>query len=128
MSADWDLLARNLLAGRLEYVDEPLVLYRQHGDNWSRNVSAMESDMLRAFEKVFSDPALPSEVRRRKRSAYSRLYRMLAGSYWDTGNRKAAVRCATESLYRDPSMLREFPRFAFRGFKSADRAAAQTVQ
>ena len=83
MSADWDLLLRVLLDGRLAYVDEPLVRYRVHGTNMSRHVDVMERDMRKAFGKAFNHPSLGEPIRARRGEAYGRLYRMLAGSYRD---------------------------------------------
>jgi glycosyltransferase involved in cell wall biosynthesis len=103
MSADWDLLLRTVLGGRVAYVDEPLVLYRVHETNMSRDVGLMERDMSRAFAKAFADPRLPDALRRRKRRAYGRLYRMLAGSYRDAGARRAMLRALAVSVRHDPT-------------------------
>jgi glycosyltransferase involved in cell wall biosynthesis len=102
MSADWDLLLRVLLSGAITYVDEPLVRYRVHGGNMSRNISALEHDMTYAFAKAFADARLPIDLRRRERYAYGRLYRMLAGSYRDAGDTIAACRMAAAAVGKDP--------------------------
>jgi hypothetical protein len=104
MSADWDLLVRSLLRGGLAYVDEPLVRYRVHDTNMSRDVGAMERDMRRAFAKVFSDPMLPEAYGRRRRRAYAGLYRMLAGSYRDAGRWNDALRTGARALGYDPTI------------------------
>jgi glycosyltransferase involved in cell wall biosynthesis len=104
MSADWDLLFRTLLDGPVAYVDEPLVRYRVHGANMSRDIRAMERDMTYSFEKAFADPRLPDALRRRRRSAYGRLYRMLAGSYEHAGHRRAAIRTLSRALRHDPGI------------------------
>jgi glycosyltransferase involved in cell wall biosynthesis len=110
VSADWDLLFRMLLAGGVAYVDEPLVRYRVHGANMSRDIEAMERDMTYAFAKAFADPRLPQALRQRRRHAYGRLYRMLAGSYLQSGERTAAVRALARSLRNDPRIARELLR------------------
>jgi glycosyltransferase involved in cell wall biosynthesis len=102
MSADWDLLVRMLLGGKVVYVDEPLTLYRVHGTNMSRNIGAMERDLRWAFAKTFADPRLPAELKARKRFAYGRLYRMLAGSYRLMDDRRAFLRTLAISLFHDP--------------------------
>jgi glycosyltransferase involved in cell wall biosynthesis len=104
MSADWDLLIRNLLRGTVAYVDEPLVRYRVHGANMSRDISAMERDMRTAFAKVFRDPMLPELLRRRRRHAYAGLYRMLAGSYRDAGRWSDMLRTGATALRYDPAV------------------------
>jgi glycosyltransferase involved in cell wall biosynthesis len=101
-SADWDLMMRTLLAGTIAYVDEPLVLYRLHDTNMSRDIGAMEREMRYAFAKALSDPRLPIALRHRKRHAYARLYRMLAGSYRDSGQTRAMMRTIALSIGQDP--------------------------
>jgi hypothetical protein len=107
VSADWDLLFRMALAGDVAYVDEPLVRYRVHGANMSGDIAAMEQDMNRAFAKAFADPRLPQALRERKRYAYARLFRMLAGSYAQGGRRGTAVRTLATALWYDPRITRE---------------------
>lgn len=107
-SADWDFLLNVLLRGTLQYVDEPLVRYRVHASSMSRDVVATERDMRYAFAKAFSDPALPDGVRRIRRRAYGRLFRMLAGSYRVNGDMPAALRAGAVWLMTDPiQVIRE---------------------
>jgi glycosyltransferase involved in cell wall biosynthesis len=110
VSADWDLLFRALLAGPIAYVDEPLVRYRVHAANMSRDIAAIERDMTYAFAKAFADPRLPDALRERRRRAYGALYRMLAGSYLATGPPRAAIRALRLSLWHDPRIARELLR------------------
>jgi glycosyltransferase involved in cell wall biosynthesis len=110
MSADWDLLFRMLLAGPVAYVDTPLVRYRLHDSNMSRDIVAMEHDMLGAFGKAFADPRLPQVLGDRKHRAYARLYRMLAGSYAGSGQRVAAIRAMAIALRHDPRIVRDLSR------------------
>jgi glycosyltransferase involved in cell wall biosynthesis len=110
MSADWDLLLRMLLEGKVAYVDEPLVLYRVHDGNMSRRVELMETDMRRSFAKAFTNPALPPELQERQRKAYGRLYRMLAGSYRDHCRSRDAARLLALAVRNDPRILVELAR------------------
>ena len=48
----------------------------------SRRVDLLAGDMLYAFDQVFRDPYLPAFIRQRRRTAYSNLHRMLAGSFF----------------------------------------------
>lgn len=107
ISADWDLLFRMLLIGGIEYVDDPLVLYRVHDANMSRSMNAMERDMRRAFDKAFADPHLPARLRRRRRPAYARLNRMLAASYRDSGETLSAWRTLAMAVRDDPTIATE---------------------
>ena len=109
-SADWDLLMRVLLGGRLAYLDETLVRYRRHDANMSHAIAPMERDMRRAFAKTFADPALPAGLLRRRREAYGRLYRMLAGSYRDSGEWPAVVRTLGTAALYDPGIIAELLR------------------
>jgi glycosyltransferase involved in cell wall biosynthesis len=102
--ADWDLLVRSLLDGGIAYLDEPLARYRVHDSNMSRNVGSIEHDMRYAFDKAFADPRLPAKVRGQRRYAYGRMYRMLAGSYRDVGDRNAMLRSLVRSLSYDPAI------------------------
>ncbi len=104
-SADWDLLVRYVLRGPVVYVDEPLVSYRVHAANMSRDIAVTERDMRRAFAKVFADPALPDAQRRRRRQAYAGLYRMLAGSYRDARRWSDAARTVLRAMSYDPAVL-----------------------
>jgi hypothetical protein len=110
VSADWDLLFRVLLRGPVTYVDEPLVRYRVHQANMSRDIGAMESDMTHVFAKVFTDPRLPKTLREQERRAYGALYRMLAGSYLARGHRRAAIRSLARSVRNDPTIAIELAR------------------
>ena len=110
VSADWDLLFRMALAGDVAYVDEPLVRYRVHGANMSNDIAAMERDMTSAFAKAFADPRVPPALRARKRYAYARLYRMLAGSYAVSRRRTDAARTLAIALRHDPRIARELTR------------------
>ena len=111
ISEDWDLLFRVLLAGDVAYVEDPLVRYRVHNSNRSRwDIATMEHDMTYAFAKAFADPRLPPGLRERKRYAYARMYRMLAGSYADAGQRSAALRTLAIALRHDPRIVRDLRR------------------
>ena len=107
MSADWDLLLRVLLEGRLGYVDQPLVRYRVHDAAMSRRVRPMERDMAHAFAKAFAHPQLPPDLRRSRALAYSRLYRMLSGSYREAGEWSDALRTLAIALRHRPALARE---------------------
>ena len=104
MSADWDFLARFLLAyGGVAYVKRPLIAYRCHDGNMSHAIAQMEFDMLRCYRKLFGRADVPAEVASRRRAAYGSMRRMLAGSYWQAGQRQAALRNALLSLAWQPA-------------------------
>jgi glycosyltransferase involved in cell wall biosynthesis len=113
-SADWDFLARSLLAGPVVSVPEPLVRYRMHGANMSRNVALLERDMTYALAKLFARDDLPAEVVQNRRRAEANLHRMLAGSYFRARRPGAFVRSTARSVARDPAALGWYARMPLR--------------
>ncbi|MDX6683015.1 MAG: hypothetical protein QOG94_3054 [Solirubrobacteraceae bacterium] len=112
-SADWDLLARFLLAfGGVAYVDRPLIKYRMHAGGMSRSIAAMEHDMRRAYDELFARAELPPALRTHRREAYASMRLMLAGSYWQVGARTAALRNAGVALAWRPRVARRLLRGA----------------
>jgi glycosyltransferase involved in cell wall biosynthesis len=113
-SADWDFLVRFLLRYSLGWVDEPLVLYRLHGNNMSHNVRAMEHDMLLALEKFFASKELCPELRALRHRAYANLHRLLAGSYFVNHELRPFLHHACASLLHHPRVLPYFLAFPLR--------------
>ena len=98
---DWDLCRRIACRYEIDAALEPLLLYRLHGAGMHRNVAAFERDVLRAFERMFSDPAA-REVHPLRRRCYANLYVTLAGSHLYAGNRRAAARWAARGIITWP--------------------------
>jgi len=119
--ADWDMWVRLALGTEFLYLDEPLATYRQHSTNMSRNVARLEHDSLRLLEAAFLNPALPPPLRPRRREAFGRNYRVLAGSYFGVGQYRDFLRCAYQALRLDPRQIGYFlafpARFARRALK-----------
>ena len=112
--ADWDLMLRLRLAGPFGYVDEPLVLYRRHGGNMSRNVPMLERESGIVLAKAFDHPELPVELRGLRRSCFAWNDLVLAGSYFWAGHGFAALRHGARALRGDPSLLGHFAAFPLR--------------
>lgn len=104
MAADWDLLLLAALDGGVTYVDEPLVGYRVHASNMSRDVALMERDLRYAFAKSFANPRLPAAVRARRHYGCGRLHRMLAGSYRDQRAWMPLARSLALAIRHDPAL------------------------
>jgi glycosyltransferase involved in cell wall biosynthesis len=121
-SADWDFLARALLAGPVISVPEALVRYRVHGANMSRNVALLERDMTHAFAKLFGRDDLPATVRGSRRRAEANLHRMLAGSYFTRRQPAGFARNAARSIARDPGALRYFAAYPARRLRYSTRS------
>ena len=84
-SADWDFCRRVACRWDIDIVREPLVRYRQHASAMHRSVELFERDVLRCFEKMFSDPAARA-VHPLRRRCYGNLYLTLAGSHLHAGH------------------------------------------
>ena len=99
--ADWDMWVR--LAARTEflYLDEPLVTYRQHDANMSRNASLLEHDSLQVLNKGFAMPELSDALRAQRRAAFARNYMVLAGTYFHARRYRDFVRCAARAVTMD---------------------------
>jgi hypothetical protein len=118
--ADWDLWIRLLATTDFAYVETPLVRYRVHESNMSRNVNLLETDSERVLTKVFSTQNLPKETCRRRRSSFARNAMVLAGSYYHAKCYRDAARCLGRSLaldFRQASYLAAYPkRILYRWF------------
>lgn len=90
-SADWDFWRRAAGNFKVDFVPEVLVMYRVHRSSWTRNVKALSDDMQRAFSKMFSDPATPDEVKKRRRQCYGKLYLAISGSYLEAARLGPAI-------------------------------------
>lgn len=110
--ADWDMWVRLAAETEFVYLDEPLVTYRQHGSNMSRNAPLLEFDSLRVLDKGFALPDLPEAVRSRRKQAYARNYMVLAGTYFHARLRRDFARCALRAIgldFRQTAYLLGFP-------------------
>ena len=116
VSADWDFLLRLLETGPLEYVDEPLVLYRRHGGNMSTDISMMARDMSIAYREAFARQPDLAPIRRQ---AYARLHWMLAGSSYDTRQWSASARHIGKALFYRPSLAIKLAQRSIRRWRSA---------
>jgi glycosyltransferase involved in cell wall biosynthesis len=102
---DWDLALRLARRKSLRSIAEPLVLYRVHPGNRSRNAQIHVAPGELVLRRLFTDPALPPEVRRLRRRAYGAFYRMLAGGYVRAGSLGTALLWATRAATQDPRQL-----------------------
>jgi glycosyltransferase involved in cell wall biosynthesis len=108
LGADWDLWLRLALRTEFAYVAEPLIRYRIHDANMSRDVVLLERDSVRLLEKALADPALPAHLRTARRRVLGHNDRVLAGSYFQAGRLVDGVRCAVRALARHPGEIRYF--------------------
>jgi len=126
--ADWDMWIRLATLTEFLYVDEPLVTYRQHASNMSRDARLLEQDSVRVLEKGFALPGLPPSLRAMRRRAFARNYMVLAGTYFYAGRYSDFVRCAAWAVRLDASQaghLAAFPGRIVRRWLQGVRPAGQ---
>jgi len=110
--ADWDMWVRLAVETDFLYLNEPLICYRQHDANMSRNAPLLERDSLIVLEKGFGMTDLPQSLLSRKQEALARNYMVLAGTYFQARRYSDFVRCATKSIamdFRQAGYLAAFP-------------------
>jgi glycosyltransferase involved in cell wall biosynthesis len=106
LCADWDMWLRVAARGEFICVSEPLVRYRRHESNMSRDVDLLASDSRKTLGKAFADPGLPAELAARRGASLGRNEMVLAGSYLRAGRTREAARCAWRALVLDPGALK----------------------
>jgi glycosyltransferase involved in cell wall biosynthesis len=75
MSADYDLFIRTGLRFRIEYIPKLLATYRLYpGTKSTSEYHKFGADLIYIYDKLFSTPELPREVRRVRRQAYGFAY------------------------------------------------------
>ncbi|MBS1811265.1 MAG: glycosyltransferase [Acidobacteria bacterium] len=109
--ADWDMWVR--LAARTEflYLDEPLVTYRQHSNNMSRNAPLLEYDSVQVLSKGFAMPELPESLHARRQAALARNYMVLAGTYFHAQHYRDFVLCVARAVTMDVHQIRYLTAF-----------------
>ncbi len=85
-AADQEFFFRVANLYKVGMCKEVLGLYRVHGNNMHQNVSNMEKDHIRAYQKAKNYGLFKSK--RFQRNCFSNLYLILAGSWWVNGNNK----------------------------------------
>jgi glycosyltransferase involved in cell wall biosynthesis len=108
---DWDLCYRIARRYKVGFVPEVLVDYRSHGAAAHRNVREMERGMGIFYEKAFSEGG---EVLQLKNRALGNYHKVLAGSYFYSGQYADFVRHAVKSVLRRPRNLAYFLQFPMR--------------
>jgi glycosyltransferase involved in cell wall biosynthesis len=109
-SADWDIFYQISSRYKVGFINEILLKYRIHGSNMHGNIPRMESEMLLGFEKAFSTEKNQSI----KKNAYGNLYKVLAGSYFQSNNYFGFLKSTIKSLWFTPNNLIYFAKFPMR--------------
>ena len=79
-ASDWHFLLKLLLNGsRIMGLSTPMLLYRIHPGNHTRNIAGFENDLKTTHAWLFSDPRLPENVRAEKDASLELRLRECAG-------------------------------------------------
>lgn len=111
--ADWEMWIRLATKTEFIYIDEPLLKYRIHGANMSKNAALLEKDTILLMEKGFALPNLPSSVKAKKNEALAKVYMVSAGTYFRAKQYRDFLRCARKAIALDLKQslrLLDFPR------------------
>jgi len=111
-SGDWDVFYQIAKRYQIGFVPEILLKYRVHGSNLHGNISRMEREMLLAYDKVFAEK--DETLQKLRRTAYSNLHKVLAGSYFRCGNYWYFARNVVKSIRFKPRNISYFAKFPIR--------------
>lgn len=112
-AADQDMNFRVAARFAIGQVPRVLTLYRVHGENMHRNIALMERDHIRAYMNAAAYGFFRD--RRSQRRCFSKLYMVLAGTWWhDGGSWTRAARLAARAVALRPQsgleLIRKMPR------------------
>jgi glycosyltransferase involved in cell wall biosynthesis len=117
VSEDWDFCYRVARKYKVGFVREPLVNYRSHAAAAHLNVREMERGMSLFYAKAFADP--DPGIQRLRRRAMGNFYRILAGSYFQSGQYTDFARSSFKSLWNRPASIGYFLKFPLRRVRQA---------
>jgi glycosyltransferase involved in cell wall biosynthesis len=121
--ADWNMWVKVAQFTEFLYLDEPLVTYRQHETNMSRNAALLENDSLLVLEHGFALEKLPESLRMRRGQAFARNYTVLAGTYFRARQYGAFMRCGVRAVTMQRSQLKYFLAYPLRAIRRLLAAA-----
>jgi glycosyltransferase involved in cell wall biosynthesis len=119
---DWDFCYRVARQFSVGFVPEPLVNYRSHAAAAHRNVHEMERGMSLFYEKAFADPAV-AHLRSR---AFGKFHRVMAGSYFHSGEYAKFISHSLRSIFIRPRNLAYFLKFPTRYYSRRRGADSNT--
>lgn len=102
IGSGWDMWRRIASEWKVEFVNEPLALYLQHGSNLSMNLDVYERDTLRKLDNMFSDPR-SKEVFGLRAQSYEAHLLSLAGAYFKQGYRARSLKIVLKSAAHHPA-------------------------
>ena len=124
---DWELAIRLARLGELYSTSEPLVLYRLHASNQSKQIDLHIEPGERVLARLFADPTLPPEIAVRRSYVYAHFYAMLSAAPSRSG---VPPTLSTGRAGRSPPIRESSPispRYLRAGSGSVFRAAAARI-
>lgn len=100
---DWEFCLRVALRYKIGFVAEPLLNYRNHFANATKNIPEMERSTLLAWAKAFETKN--EKILRLKRRSSGNLHKVLAGSYLHSRQYGGFLRNLIKSLWFRPSFI-----------------------
>jgi hypothetical protein len=102
---DWDLWLRLLAAGcRMAWLDRPVVAYRFHPGQMTRQSDRMRTALLATLDKFFRAPGLPGDLARQAPAAYASAFVHAAAFAYLSDEADKGARDLAEALARDPAL------------------------
>jgi glycosyltransferase involved in cell wall biosynthesis len=106
-AADQDFFFRIANNYEIGMIKSPLGQYRVHGQNMHLNIQQMESDHISVYLKAKELGLFHSK--KFERECFSRLYKIIAGSWWKEGNNKIrAIKFIFKSIFKSPKIVTEY--------------------
>jgi glycosyltransferase involved in cell wall biosynthesis len=105
---DYDFFLRLGLRARAEYIPAIMATRRLHSGAKSIGIiTSFYKDVLRALNKLFDTPALPGDIRKFERQAYSKCY-LVGGYHYFEGYQYSQARALFwQAIKRDPRPYRK---------------------
>ena len=127
---DWELAIRLARRGELYSTSDPMVLYRVHATNQSKQIDLHIEPGERILADLFADPTLAPDIVARRRYVYARFYAMLCGGAFSLGRRRYAALWARRAIASDPRVIAYLASLPLRRFEKrvSRRRAAALVQ
>ena len=98
---DWEFLVRLVAASvGIAYVDEPLVAYRWHAGNATRDLAELERSLERAYGLILGH--LEGDLNISRRQADGGMHKMLAVAALRMGHWERAIAHGLQAAPRDP--------------------------
>jgi glycosyltransferase involved in cell wall biosynthesis len=124
---EWDMAIKMARYCNMDALEEPLVLYRVHPGNRSRNLDIHIKPGHLVLNRLFADPDLPPRIRARKRLIYARFFTMLSGGAFQRRRWWECVKWGVKALVTHPACaayMAALPVRRFRRWRSRRAAAA----